>query len=132
MTDAFSALRRFAARLVRHRPTIEPQLEPADCGYVCAVALLHIGGGSRWSVRQVKEAAGRTSRGLTLRQLRDVLRTCGMAAEAIAFDTQRAGAYPCPGVVLLKHGHYVAVVDRSADRFEIYVPSYGWSWVSWR
>ena len=55
-----------------------------------------------------------------------------MAAEAIAFDTQRAGAYPCPGVVLLKHGHYVAVVDRSADRFEIYVPSYGWSWVSWR
>ena len=55
-----------------------------------------------------------------------------MAAEAIAFDTQRAGAYPCPGVVLLKHGHYVAVVDRSADRFEIYDPSYGWTWVSWR
>jgi len=120
-------------RIFRHRPTIEPQVEPADCGFVCASAITALLG-ERWPVSEIKAAAGHTSRGLTLRQLRDVLSSCGAEAEAIFFDKKRASAFPCPGVVLLERGHYVVIADVDLDRnrIEVFDPAIGWLWVSRR
>lgn len=117
--------------LGQHRPTIEPQSEAADCGYVCisaAMALL----GRNMLVQDIKAVAGTTARGLTLKQLRDGLRACGAQAEAISFDRNQPESYPCMGIILLSSGHYVVVARRKGDRFELYDPQIGWSWVTRR
>lgn len=115
----------------RRRPTIEPQSESSDCGFVCASALLALFGRPR-SVAEIKAVAGSTSRGLTLKQLRDILRWCDLDADVVLFDKKRAAAFPCPGVVLLHRGHYVVVADVREDALEIFDPEIGWSWVSRR
>ncbi|MEZ5972592.1 MAG: ATP-binding cassette domain-containing protein [Hyphomonadaceae bacterium] len=114
--------------LFRSRPVIEPQAGHSDCGYLCVSALLALLG-QRKSVAEIKAIAGGTTRGLTLKQLRDVLIRCGAEADAIFFDRKRAEAFPCPGIVLLERGHYVAIVDATSDRFEIFDPQIGWAWV---
>ncbi|MDB5431625.1 MAG: hypothetical protein JWP35_2741 [Caulobacter sp.] len=107
------------------RPIVEPQSEAADCGFVCVSAILAMYG-HRVSVSAIKAVAGSTARGLTLRQLRDVMRAVGVGAEAIKFDPTRPEAYPAPGVILLQYGHYVVVRRRRGSRLEIYDPAFGW------
>jgi ATP-binding cassette subfamily B protein RaxB len=113
--------------LWQRRPTIEPQAETADCGYVCISAVTALLG-RHILVQDIKALAGSTARGLTLRQVRDGLRVCGIEAEAVFFDRAKAESYPCPGVVLLSEGHYVVIARRKGDRFELYDPQLGWSW----
>lgn len=121
----------YLGTLSQRRPTIEPQTESADCGYVCISAILALLGRPT-PVDEVKGMAGTTARGLTLKQLRDGLRACGVDAEAIRFDQARANSYPNCGVLLLCHGHYIVVARRKGDRFEIFDPEFGWSWTSRR
>lgn len=117
--------------MVRRRPTLEIQSEAADCGYVCVSAVMTLLG-SPMPVHEVKEAIGTTARGLKLKQLRDGLRKCGVEADAIFFDRARPGAFPCSGIALLAHGHYVVIASRNGDRFEIFDPQFGWSWTTAR
>ncbi len=84
------------------------------------------------SVAEIKSIAGRTSRGLTLRQLRDVLRACGLEADAVFFDRRKIETYPCSGVVLLDRGHYVVVRRYRSDHLEVFDPAIGWAWVKRR
>lgn len=111
--------------LLWRRPPVELQGNAADCGYVCA-SLLLFGVGQHKSISDIKSEFGNTSRGLTLKQLRDILRFYGLSAEAIFFDRSRTSAFPCPGVVLLERGHYIALVSRAKDSFEVYDPNIGW------
>jgi ATP-binding cassette subfamily B protein RaxB len=113
------------------RPTIEPQGEAADCGYVCISAIMATLG-RPMLVQEVKALAGTTARGLTLKQLRDGLRACGAEADAVSFDRTHADNYPCTGVVLLSSGHYVVIARRKGERFEVYDPQIGWSWTTRR
>lgn len=83
--------------------------------------------GFRVGVSTIKATAGGTIRGLTLRQLRDVMRAVGLGAEAVKFDPSRAESYPTPGVVLLNSGHYVVVRSRRRSKLEIYDPALGWT-----
>lgn len=115
----------------QRRPTIEPQTEAADCGYVCISAIMALLG-RPVPVEDVKALTGTTARGLTLRQLRDGLRACGAEADALSFDRTRSCSYPCKGIVLLACGHYMVIARRKGDRFEIYDPELGWSWTSRR
>lgn len=113
------------ARIFRRRPVFELQIEPADCGYVSASVLLGLLGIGR-SVSQLRHEFGTTSRGLSIRQLRGMLRHYEVAAEAIYFDRTRPESYPCPGLLLLTKGHYVVVAARRGEVFDIYDPNYGW------
>lgn len=107
------------------RPQIELQARLADCGYICASALLaHHGVTLR--VADIKRIAGSTSRGLQLRQLRDVLIACGADAHAVRFDPADPKTYPVPGVVLLKRGHYAMLASVRKDRLVAYYPERGW------
>jgi ATP-binding cassette subfamily B protein RaxB len=115
----------------QRRPTIEPQSEAADCGYVCASAIMALLG-RPMLVQDIKAVAGTTARGLTLKQLRDGLRACGAMAEAVSFDRAQAASYPCPGIILLSSGHYVVIARRKGERFELYDPQIGWSWATRR
>lgn len=125
----FDGLTHYLVTLAQRRPTIEPQGETADCGYVCISAVMALLG-RPMLVEQVKALAGTTARGLKLRQLRDGLRACGVEAEAVSFDRAQARSYPCPGVVLLSRGHYIVIAGRRGDRFEVYDPQLGWSWTT--
>jgi ATP-binding cassette subfamily B protein RaxB len=119
-------------RTVHHcRATIEPQVEPADCGYVSISAVMSLFG-RRLLVDEIKSLTGTTTRGLTLRQVRDGLRACGADAEVIAFDVTRREAYPDRGLVLLTRGHYIVIAGRRGDRFEIFDPGLGWGWTTLR
>lgn len=110
--------------LAKH-PHIELQTRLADCGYICASAVLaHHGVMLR--VAQIKQIAGSTARGLKLRQLRDVLVACGAEAQAVRFDPDAPTSYPVPGVVLLKRGHYVTLASKRGSRFLAYYPERGW------
>ena len=111
----------------RSRPTIEPQVQTADCGYVCMSGLLKILGW-RFEVEDVKRIVGLTGRGLSLKQLRDGFRTLGLASEVIRFDKRRPESYPVPGVLLLSRGHYVVIRQRRGASLEIYDPQTGWNW----
>jgi ATP-binding cassette subfamily B protein RaxB len=117
--------------LHRWRATIEPQTEPADCGYVSISAVMSLFGRALL-VDEIKELTGTTTRGLTLRQVRDGLRACGADADVIAFDVHRGEAYPCKGIALLSKGHYIAIASRRGDRFEIFDPQFGWFWTTRR
>lgn len=135
---ALQATKRFFNELIHqistlhHRhPTIEAQTEAGDCGYVCmsaAMAML----GRPMLVHDIKACAGTTTRGLTLRQLRDGLRACGAKADAVFFDPSKPECYPCMGIVLLSHGHYIFISRRKGNRFEVFEPQLGWSWSSFR
>ena len=102
-----------------------------DCGYVCISAAL-ASHGQRKSVAEIKRVGGSTSRGLTLRQLRDILTACGAECDAIHFDKSNIASFPCPGILLLSEGHYIYLADVAADKFEIFDPNLGWCWVSKR
>lgn len=125
-------LDRFA--LLRHkffssRPTIELQAEPADCGYVCISAIFALCGEDR-RVSDIKALGGTTSRGLTLKQIRDVSRRCGLAAEAIAFRKERLETLHFPVILLLVRSHYVVAARCVAGALEVYDPGMGWYWIS--
>lgn len=110
------------------RPSIEPQVLAADCGYVCLSGLLKALG-RPLDVAEVKAAIGETSRGLTLKQMRDGLRQLGLTAEAIRFERRRVEAYPTPSILLLSRGHYVLLHRRRGASFEVFDPQAGWAWI---
>jgi len=119
------------ATLHKSRPIIEPSSELADCGYTCISAVMALLG-QPLLVEEIKTRGGTTSRGLTLRQVRDILRGCGALAEVIYFDRTRTESFPPCGIVLLSRGHYVVTVRQRRDRIEIFDPQMGWTWVSRR
>lgn len=115
-------------KLLSSRPTIELQSEAADCGYVCISAVFALAGEVR-RVSAIKETGGTTSRGLTLKQIRDVSRRCGLAAEAIAYSPDRLASLNFPLILLLSRGHYVVAARCVAGALEIYDPGMGWYWL---
>lgn len=97
----------------------------SDCGYACISTLLaHFKTPSH--VHAIKAFVGSTERGLSIGQLYLALKKVGAVTSAIAFDRSRASAYPCPGVVLLKRGHYVALTKRRGNKFKVFDPAVGW------
>ncbi len=64
--------------------------------------------------------------------MRNGLRACGADADAVFFDSKQAQSFPCPGVVLLSHGHYIVIASRKGDRLEVFDPQLGWSSVGRR
>jgi ATP-binding cassette, subfamily B, bacterial CvaB/MchF/RaxB len=115
--------------LGRRNPTIELQTEGADCGYVSMSAVMALLG-RPMLVQDIKSAAGTTARGLTITQVRDGLRACGVMAEAIFFDASRPEAYPKLGIVLLSQGHYIVIAGRKSGKFHIFDPGLGWFWIT--
>jgi ATP-binding cassette, subfamily B, bacterial CvaB/MchF/RaxB len=113
------------AGLAACRPPLELQSAAMDCGYVCVSAVLSYLGRPT-AVSQIKRDGGLTSRGLTLRQVRDLLQAYGVEADAVRFDRRCFQSYPCPGVILLKKGHYVFIASREGKWAEIYDPALGW------
>ena len=103
----------------------------SDCGYVCISTILTL-----FKVPSpayaVKTFVGSTERGLTLSQLHAALLKVGASATPLAFDRTRPKAYPCPGVLLLKRGHYVALTKRRGDKFKVFDPAIGWQTVHYK
>lgn len=116
-------------RFFGSRPAIEPQIEAADCGYVCISAVLALLG-QPLSVADIKRAVGTTSRGLTIRQVRDGLARFAVEADAVFFDKNNPAAFPDVGILLLDRGHFIVVARKRGRSVEIYDPNVGWSWIS--
>lgn len=116
------------ASLLHARPVVEPSIEAADCGYVSISAVLALLG-HPLRTSEIKRIGGTTNRGLTLKQVRDILRSLGADAEVIFFDRNRAESFPTNGIVLFSKGHYVVVGRRRGDRLEVFDPNFGWAWM---
>ncbi|MFN7718558.1 MAG: cysteine peptidase family C39 domain-containing protein [Sphingomonadaceae bacterium] len=116
-------------RLVGSRPTVEPQSEASDCGYVCISAALALLGNPK-SVDEVCQEVGTTSRGLTIKQVRDGLNKFNVKADAVFFDKNRVEAFPDFGILLLDRGHFVVIVQKRDRLVEIFDPLIGWTWVN--
>ncbi|MCA3018970.1 MAG: hypothetical protein ING62_10010, partial [Rhodocyclaceae bacterium] len=103
----------------------------SDCGYACISALLsHYKSPS--PVHAIKAFVGSTERGLTIAQIQAACERVGARSTAIAFDRSRPSAYPCPGVVLLKRGHYVALTKRRGNKFKVFDPAIGWQTLDYK
>lgn len=122
---------RYFQSLLNKHPTVEPQLELGDCGYVCVSAVMGLLG-RPMPLDQVKGLLGTTTRGLSIRQLRDGLQSCGVNAEVAFFDRTREASFPGFGIILLNGGHYIVVSRSRSGRFETFDPQLGWSWISRR
>jgi len=109
------------------QPTVENISGPSDCGYQCISAIL-AARGQHVRIDELKDVCGRTSRGLTLRQVRDAFRKCGIRADAIFFDKNQPGSLPCPSVILYATGHFVAVTKERGDSVYLYDSAVGWTW----
>jgi ATP-binding cassette, subfamily B, bacterial CvaB/MchF/RaxB len=97
----------------------------ADCGYACISTLLaHYK--TPTPVHAIKSFVGSTERGLSVQQLHEAFKKVGASVTAIAFDRERPAAFPCPGVVLLKRGHYVTITQRRGNKFKVFDPAIGW------
>ncbi|MCA3003004.1 MAG: cysteine peptidase family C39 domain-containing protein [Burkholderiales bacterium] len=93
----------------------------SDCGYACISTLLaHYKHPA--SIHTIKALVGSTERGLSIGQLHRAFEKVGGNSSAIAFDRHRASAYPCPGVILLKRGHYVALTKRRGNKLKVFNP----------
>lgn len=110
------------------QPTVENISGPSDCGYQC-ISAVFASRGQHVRIDELKELCGRTSRGLTLRQLRDAFRKCGVQADAIFFDKEKPGAMPCPSVILYGTGHFVAVTAERGESVYLYDSTVGWTWM---
>lgn len=107
-------------------PSVPLQQRASECGYVAIVAVLALFG-MRCSADGIARLIGQTSRGLTIRQLRDGLRLLGAAAEVIAVDESHIGlAIHPPAVLLLKGGHYAVLGRRGRSRVTVFYPERGW------
>jgi ATP-binding cassette, subfamily B, bacterial CvaB/MchF/RaxB len=103
----------------------------ADCGYACISTLLaHFKAPS--SVHKIKIFVGSTERGLSIKQIHSAFEKVGAISTPIAFDRNRPSAYPCPGVILLNRGHYVALTKRRGDKFKVFDPAFGWQTLHFR
>lgn len=102
------------------------QIYPTECGLVSAAALLAVKGFSV-QVSDIRRHAGDGCRGLTIRQVRDVLRTCGGTSEAVLFDPSRVESVPVPSILLLERGHYIVVARRRRGRLTVFYPEFGWT-----
>jgi ATP-binding cassette, subfamily B, bacterial CvaB/MchF/RaxB len=97
----------------------------ADCGYACIAVIL-----AQFKIptpiHAIKSFVGSTERGLSIAQLYEAFQKVGASVTAIAFDRKRPEAFPCPGVVLLSHGHYVTITRRRGNKFKVFDPAVGW------
>jgi ATP-binding cassette, subfamily B, bacterial CvaB/MchF/RaxB len=101
------------------------QQSTSDCGYACISALLgHFK--TIAPIHSIKEFVGSTERGLSINQMQLAFQRVGATVTTIAFDRSRPQAYPCPGVVLLRRGHYVCLIKRKREKFKVFDPAIGW------
>lgn len=105
---------------------LELQVQQSECGVVCAAALLALAG-ARVRLSDLRRHAGDSSRGLTIRQVRDLLRSCGAQSEAMAFDPNRIESLPVPSILLLKRGHFVVAGRRVRNGLAVFYPEHGWT-----
>ena len=82
--------------------------------------------GENISTQQVKEIVGDSTRGLTVKQLRDALRKCGLTADAFYCNRAALNACPLPCIALLQHGHYVVLAGCQRDTVSVFYPERGW------
>ncbi len=98
----------------------------SDCGYVVVRELL-----SRFAISTsdagLRRLMGSTERGLSLNRLNDFLLSVGATTQLIKFDVSQARAFPCPGIVLLPHGHFVMLHSKKGEVFRYFDPTSGWS-----
>jgi ATP-binding cassette, subfamily B, bacterial CvaB/MchF/RaxB len=89
-------------------------------------------GGGWVPVAKLKERVGESSRGLTLRQLRDLLRGFGAESEVLAFDPEQIKSLPVPSILLLSRGHYIVCASCAGDTISVFYPELGWTKASYR
>lgn len=109
------------------RPLIQPTTGNSDCGYMCILAALAVRG-YPVLLDSLKRFVGSTDRGLSVRQARDALVACGFDVDPVFFDRSRLNAIPVPGIILCDQGHWIFVLDRKKELFEVFDPILGWSW----
>lgn len=111
--------------LLFEQPVIPLQQESAECGLIAACALSWMYG-FKVSVTALRGLVGSTSRGLTVKHVRDLLRLIGFGAQVTKWDSVKILSSPEPCVVLLKEGHYVVLGRLTGKRRYVFDPGSGW------
>lgn len=100
------------------------QAGPADCGFHCVSVVaesrgLHIG------ADEIKSRYGGSTRGLTIRNIRDVLCDLGFSACAVRFQSSNLGELSLPAIVLCRNNHFVVIEKIGRRTSFIYDPESG-------
>jgi ATP-binding cassette subfamily B protein RaxB len=107
------------------QPAAQLQQEGSDCG-VAAVAALMAMYGHELCPNELRKLVGSTSRGLTVRNLRDLLRLAGFGAQVIRAEGSLSMLTRGPAIALWKKRHFV-VLGKSRGAIQIlFDPGLGW------
>lgn len=126
--DAYSAVdekKEGAPQVRKWRPTLLLQQEPSDCGLTAVVAIASMYGHDICP-RALRHVAGSTARGLTVRNLRDLLRLAGFGAEVIRANSLKSLTSSGPVIGLWRKKHFVVLGRRRGRAREVFDPSRGW------
>jgi ATP-binding cassette subfamily B protein RaxB len=109
------------------RPFVPLQTNQAECGVVAATALAWMYG-VRVSYSALLNVAGGATRGLTLSQVRSLLRRTGFQCEVYTSDPETIANQSGCSIVLKKTGHFLTLgpLTRWGTR-EVFDPAFGWS-----
>jgi len=113
-----------ATAVVSWRPHAQLQEENGDCGIAAAAALAAMYG-VPVSPHALRTLAGNTLRGLTLRNVRDLLRLSGFGAEVVVIAKGAAGD-PTPCIALWRKTHFVVLGRTRRATREVFDPGRGW------
>jgi ATP-binding cassette subfamily B protein RaxB len=109
-------------------PEVPLQDEPAECGLVCVAALASMYG-VPLCIDSLRQYQGSTARGMTVRQVRDLLRAAGFGADAVQLDWAAEAAQSSPLIALRDDNHFVVLGKRRGGGRAMFDPAEGWSTV---
>lgn len=109
-------------------PEVPLQDEPAECGLVCVASLAAMYG-IALCLDGLREHQGSTARGMTVRQVRDLLHAAGFGAEAVKPDWAAEAVQSSPLIALRDDGHFVVLGRQRRRGRALFDPAEGWSTV---
>ncbi|MGX5057050.1 peptidase domain-containing ABC transporter [Enterobacter asburiae] len=122
--DELQQLLRWLHLTLRHRVPVVLQTEAAECGLAC---LAMIAGWYRLpaGLFSLRQQAGLSTRGVTLRAVMDIAATCGLKSRALRLDMGNLAALKTPCILHWDLNHFVVLVAVRRSGVVIHDPASG-------
>ncbi|WP_208296729.1 peptidase domain-containing ABC transporter [Massilia sp. CCM 8734] len=100
------------------------QTESAECGLVC-LAIVAASHGSKTDIAVLRRKYQLSTRGLTLKQIKEIAVDMGMAGRAIRCEIEELAALKTPAILHWGFQHFVVLTAVKGSKFKIHDPAIG-------
>jgi ATP-binding cassette, subfamily B, bacterial CvaB/MchF/RaxB len=100
------------------------QIEVTECGLIClAIVAKHFG--ASHDIGALRQKYQISSRGLTLRQIRDIASDMQMSARAVQCELPEVSKLRCPAILHWNANHFVVLLAVKKNKYHLHDPSLG-------